>query len=314
MICLGIDTSNYTTSAALYDSETGKYASERELLSVGENMLGLRQSEAVFQHTVKLPRLMERLFERTSLQPDVIAVSTRPSEEDGSYMPCFLTGEGAARAAAAAFHVPVYRFSHQAGHIAATLVSSSNTGLLQQPFYAFHLSGGTTDALKVQPDALKIFRISRLGGSLDLKAGQAIDRVGKMLGLPFPAGKALDTLSLSGSRNYHCKPYFRDFSCSFSGVQNQCEKMLRNGEPKEEIANYCLTYICTAIRELTDRLISEDPSLPIVFSGGVSGNSLLQKTFSAAGYHAVFAQDGLASDNAVGIAFLGVEAAGRNQV
>ena len=111
MICLGIDTSNYTTSVALYNSETRRYESERELLSVGENMLGLRQSEAVFQHTVKLPQLMERLFQRTPIQPDVIAVSTRPSEESGSYMPCFLTGEGVARAAAAAFHIPLYRFS-----------------------------------------------------------------------------------------------------------------------------------------------------------------------------------------------------------
>ena len=312
MVSLGIDTSNYTTSAAIYDSETGAYDSERELLPVPPNALGLRQSDAVFQHTVKLPVILEALFRRNDLRPDVISVSVRPSDSEGSYMPCFLTGQGAARAISAAMDIPVYSFSHQAGHIAAVLLSDGQTELCNDPFYAFHLSGGTTDALFVTPDAENIFHVSRLGGSLDLKAGQAIDRVGKMLGLPFPAGKALDELSCKSKNKFYCKPFFKDVSCSFSGLENQCEKMLRNGELPEDIAKYCMTYICTAVEELTNRLIREDASLPIVYSGGVSGNSLLRQQISTK-YRAIFAQHGLASDNAAGVAWLGAEAAKRKR-
>lgn len=304
MICLGIDTSNYTTSVALYESETQYYDSERKLLAVPEGSLGLRQSDAVFQHTVQLPQLTEALFKRNSVCPDVISVSVRPSEEEGSYMPCFLTGESVARSIASAIHVPIFSFSHQAGHIAATLFSAKQESIICQPFYAFHLSGGTTDVLLVEPDPEKIFHISKIGGSLDLKAGQAIDRVGKMLGLSFPAGKALDELSRSSTKTFHCKPYFNGNACSFSGVENQCRMMLQNREAPEDIANYCLSYISTAIERLTDRITQKNTSLPVVYSGGVSGNSMLRQRLSKK-YHAVFAQDGLASDNAVGVAWLG---------
>ena len=304
MICLGIDTSNYTTSVALYDSETRQYDSERKLLSVPEGGLGLRQSDAVFQHTVQLPQLTETLFTRNRRCPDVISVSVRPSEEEGSYMPCFLTGHAVARSLGSAMQIPVYSFSHQAGHIAAALFSAQEEKLLTHPFYAFHLSGGTTDVLFVEPDPVNVIRITKIGGSLDLKAGQAIDRVGKMLGLPFPAGKALDALSCCSNKTYHCRPYFKDGSCSFSGVENQCREMRQKGELPEDIANYCLTYICTAIEILTASIMNNNDSLPLVYSGGVSANSMLRQRLNAK-YHAVFANIGLASDNAVGIAWLG---------
>lgn len=304
MICLGIDTSNYTTSAALYNAETGEYRSERKLLSVPAGGLGLRQSEAVFQHTVQLPEQIKKLFAGSDLRPDVVSVSVCPSEEPGSYMPCFLSGKSAALSMAAAFGVPVYTFSHQAGHIAAVLCSSGKTKLLDSAFYAFHVSGGTTDALIVEPDAERLFRIVKLGGSLDLKAGQAIDRVGKMLGLPFPAGKALDELASKSAVSYACNPYMRELSCSFSGLQNQAQTMIQKGETAENVAKYCISYVCSALMKITDAMIGNSQSLPIVFSGGVTGNSQIRSEFSAK-YNAVFAENGLASDNAVGIAWLG---------
>lgn len=304
MICLGIDTSNYTTSVALYNDATDTYTSVRELLPVPEGGLGLRQSDAVFHHTVKLPQLMEDLFAEAGVCPDLVAVSVRPSEEPDSYMPCFLAGRSAAVAVASAFGLPVYEFSHQAGHVAAALYSAGRTELLNEPFYAFHVSGGTTDALMVSPSAENVFSIKRLGGSLDLKAGQAVDRVGRLLGLPFPAGAALDALANESEEEFRCDPFTDGFSCSFSGVQNQCERMLKNGVPQADIAKYCITYVVSALMKMTDALTARDPALPLVFSGGVTSNSILRSEIKKK-YNAVFADKGLASDNAVGIAFLG---------
>ena len=151
MISLGIDTSNYTTSAALYDSGTDAMVSRRRLLTVKAGELGLRQSEAVFQHTLALPELIKEVFAAADARPQRIAVSVSPCDFEGSYMPCFMCGKGTAESMGAALGVPVKHFSHQAGHIAAALWSAGRTDLMERPFLAFHVSGGTTEAVLAQP-------------------------------------------------------------------------------------------------------------------------------------------------------------------
>ncbi len=304
MISLGIDTSNYTTSVAVYDGDTGEYRHTRRLLGVKDGETGLRQSDAVFKHTVQLPELAENLFSEVGRTPDVIAVSVSPRDAEGSYMPCFTVGACVARCAGAFFGVPVLPFSHQAGHIAAALVSARRLDLLEREFVAFHVSGGTTDAVTVTPDSEKIMKITQVASSLDLHAGQAVDRVGNMLGLPFPSGRELDELSRRSEKKYRIHPFIKDNSCSFSGVENKCRDMLKAGESSEDIAKYCIMYIESAIEKMTDGILRKHPGLPLVFSGGVMSNSLIREDF-AVKYDAVFAQDGLSADNAVGIAALG---------
>ena len=101
---IGIDTSNYTTSVALYDSETNSIVSKRKLLPVSDGQLGLRQSDAVFHHTQQLPVLFEELFADADVDVgDIKAVcaSFSPRKVQGSYMPCFTVGSGFARALSA---------------------------------------------------------------------------------------------------------------------------------------------------------------------------------------------------------------------
>lgn len=304
MISLGIDTSNYTTSAALYDSSSGVMISKRRLLKVKEGELGLRQSEAVFQHTLALPEIIKEVFSETKSVPETVAVSVSPCDFEGSYMPCFMCGKGVAEAISAALNIPVKFFSHQAGHISAVIYSSGKTELLSKEFLAFHVSGGTTEAVLVKPDGKKIFVTQKKAGSLDLKAGQAIDRVGKMLGLSFPAGAELDVLSRQSEKTYKIKPSIKDGCCSLSGLQNRCESMVKNNESPRDIAKYCISYILRALEEMTDNLLLTYKNMPVVFSGGVTGNSLIREHFTKK-YGAVFASQGLASDNAAGLAFLG---------
>lgn len=303
MKSLGIDTSNYTTSAALYDSVAGSITQERRLLKVKPGELGLRQADAVFQHTIALPEIIGALCKNGALTPDIIGVSVSPDEKEGSYMPCFMTGKGAADCMGSVFGVPVRYFSHQAGHIAAALYSAGRLDLLEREFIAFHVSGGTTQGLFVRPDKEKIVSIEKVAESLDLKAGQAIDRVGVMLGVDFPAGAKLDELSRRSTEKYKPHPFMRNGECSLSGLQNQCETMLKKGDTPENIANYCITYICEALSLMTESLLEKYPGRPVVYSGGVMSNSMIRERFTEK-FGAVFSAPGFSSDNACGTAVL----------
>ena len=163
---LGIDTSNYTTSCALYLPESGEVIQQKKLLPVKEGELGLRQSDAVFHHTVQLPELLEELLSDFNGRIVGAGVSDAPRRQEGSYMPCFLAGVNAAKAIALAGKLPLHRFSHQQGHIAAAVYSTNNSELFKERFLAFHVSGGTTDALLVTPDKNDIISAEMLASSL----------------------------------------------------------------------------------------------------------------------------------------------------
>ena len=303
MIALGLDTSNYTTSAAMYLPREGRLVQKKKLLPVEEGQMGLRQSDALFHHVRQLPEIVEQLRAECDASVTCVGASDRPQQVDGSYMPCFLAGIGAARELAAVLRVPCYHFTHQQGHVAAALYGTGHLDWMEKRFLAFHVSGGTTDALLVEPDADDLIRCRVVAHSRDLKAGQLIDRVGGMLGLRFPAGPALETLALQASGSYRPRASMNGMDCHLSGVQNQCEKLLRDGAPKEEVALFCLKSVEAAITEMTQALFDEFGKLPLVYAGGVMSNSLLKATLSER-FGGAFADPVYSADNAVGIAVL----------
>lgn len=304
---LGIDTSNYTTSAALFDSEANTIIQSKKLLPVKAGELGLRQSDAVFAHVKQLGDMVQNVFDEYREEITAIGVSTRPRDIDGSYMPCFLVGEMAANCLGAALKAPVLPFAHQQGHVAAALYSAGRLDLFRERFIAFHLSGGTTEALLVEPSAERIIRCTKIGGSMDLKAGQAVDRIGVMLGLPFPAGKYLEELALKSDRKFKIKPVMKGTECCLSGVENKCRKMLENGEKPEDIALFCLKSVEAALCGMTDATLSEYGKLPLVYAGGVMSNCIIRNTIENK-YGGIFAKPEFSSDNAAGIAVLAAEA------
>lgn len=300
---LGIDTSNYTTSLSVYNDETGEILQAKKLLPVKEGSLGLRQSDAVFHHTVQLPMMFDELFKERKFNLSGVGVSVSPRDEEGSYMPCFLAGHSAAKAVSSVNGIPLNTFSHQAGHIMAALYSSDSLDLIDKEFIAFHLSGGTTEALLVKPDKERIFNISLVAKTLDLKAGQAIDRVGVMLGLRFPCGKELDRLSLESDKTYKIKPTMKGADCCLSGIENKCGKMIENGEKPADVAKYCITYIERTLEEMTKSLLEKYGDMPLVYAGGVMSNSIISKSFNEK-FSGRFAKPDFSSDNAAGIAIL----------
>ena len=302
---LGIDTSNYTTSAALYDSDSGRVTQQKMLLPVKAGEKGIRQSDAVFHHTQQLPSIIAALRQAYGVPEGLAAVgaSVRPRSVDGSYMPCFTVGSGTARILADVMGITFAAFSHQEGHIAAALYSAGRLDLMKGTFIAFHVSGGTTEALLVKGDGLH-FKTKMIAQSLDLKAGQAIDRAAVMLGLPFPGGKYLEELALTCEEEVKYRPVMKGCDCSLSGIENQCRRMLTQGQPKEKIAKYCLTAVMNAIIAMTDALTVKYGDLPLVYAGGVMSNGLMRRAITARYPNAHFAAPDFSCDNAAGIAVL----------
>lgn len=301
MPVLGLDTSNYTTSAAVFDGQDGLNASR--LLTVKEGELGLRQSEALFQHVQRLPGQVEKLAQ-SGLLRDIRAVgaSTRPRAVEGSYMPCFLAGTSQGQSMAHLLGVPFFAVSHQQGHLAAAAWSAGHLELMDRPFLAWHLSGGTTELLRVWPDGVNV-QAEILGGTSDISAGQLIDRAGVMLGLQFPAGKALDQLYDSGS---DCKTYpvkLNGLTFSLSGMENKARQLHEKGAPAGEIARFVLDLVADVVLRTTQAAQKEYPGLPVLCSGGVASNRRLRQVMES-GCGALFSQPQYSTDNAMGVAIL----------
>ena len=303
MRVLGIDTSNYTTSAALAD-ENG-FRQERKILTVGQGECGLRQSNALFLHTVNLPEIMKALAPTEKI--DAVAYSAYPRDVEGSYMPCFLAGAAVAESMAAALGVPVYRFSHQAGHLMAAVKTCGNEEIGKGEFLAFHASGGTTELLHVTPNEAIGFHADIIGKTLDISAGQLVDRIGVMLGLTFPCGGELEKMAKRSTAKIPVNVCVREGNANISGAQNTAEKMLKNGASPEDIARFGILFAGKTILKMSEAARERYPDLPIIYAGGVMRNGIIKEMLAKNLPNVLFADTELSSDNAVGTAYLGLE-------
>ncbi len=297
-LCVGFDTSNYTTSAAWCDGLEGR--NESRILDVPKGALGLRQSDALFLHVKRLPEIVERLLDGRDLKnAAIVAASSRPRETEDSYMPCFLAGMCEAKTLAMSLGAKYMEFSHQQGHLAAAAWSAKHEELLDQPFLAWHLSGGTTELLYVVPDGTAV-HAEIIGGTTDISAGQLIDRTGVLLDLQFPAGKYVDELYYEADSASSFRVKINDLKFSLSGMENKVKSMIEKGEKNANIARFAVDTVASAVRRTTDEAKKRYPGLPVLCSGGVASNSVLRKVMS----DAYFALPEFSRDNAMGIAVL----------
>ena len=302
---VGFDTSNYTTSVALCDGAGQVLFNRKQLLSVGAGERGLRQSDALFAHVRNLPELLNDL--KDAIGDNRIAgvgCSTKPRNAEDSYMPCFLAGKNAAFAFTAGLGLPVQEFSHQEGHLMAAAYSSGHAEqLLTAPFAAFHVSGGTTDLLYVTPQK-DGFSIEILGGSADLNAGQAIDRVGVLMGLSFPAGREMEALANTYIGTLPpIKLSVKDGVCNLSGLENLASDLWNKTKDRAYVSRFVFAYLAKTLAKLTAFIDSEYPNVPILYAGGVMSNRFLQEELGKR-ENTYFAEPAFSSDNAAGIALL----------
>ncbi len=312
MLFCGIDTSNYTTSAALCDENGRVVANVKYPLPVKHGECGLRQSNAVFAHIKNLPHVFSDIGKLIGGEAiAAVGVSASPRDAADSYMPCFLAGVAAAEAFAAGSGAPLYRFSHQAGHIMAAYSTSGAAGEIGcGDFLAFHVSGGTTETLSVRQTD-DGFAISQIGGTEDLNAGQAIDRIGVMLGLDFPCGRQAEELAKRCSDDdITTKVSVKGLSCNLSGLQNVAEKMAASGVSPERICRFTFLFIAETLARVAANARLEHGELPIVWGGGVMSNSIIKSRLAQLG-NVYFAEPQFSADNAAGIALLCLKKHGR---
>ena len=302
---VGFDTSNYTTSAAVCDGDGRIVANLKIPLPVKQGQRGLRQSDAVFEHVRNLPPLMEKLSEALEgYDPVAVGVSVRPRDAEGSYMPCFLSGKSAAYAFAAARNIPVCELSHQNGHIMAALYSAGKTQLLGcERFIAFHVSGGTTEALLVTPKENGFF-VELVGNTADINGGQAIDRVGVAMGLDFPCGAALERLAAEYEGSILKRAVcVRDGICSLSGVENIAMKLYGETGDKRAVAAFVFDFLGRTLEKMCVDIMAKYGELPVIFAGGVMSSGLMRDRLSKC-CEAYFSEPQFSADNAAGIALL----------
>lgn len=293
---LGIDTSNYTTSIACVGEEQ---INLRRIIDIKEGMRGIRQSDGVFVHLKELPRLFEQMeIDKSRILS--IGVSVAPRRCEGSYMPVFVAGESFARVIAKALGVPMFRYSHQEGHIMAGILSGGFYELLKKPFLAVHLSGGTTEILRCEYKDSH-FETEIVGGTLDISAGQLIDRLGVKLGIKFPCGKEIDRISRECQEPaVVLKTSVKGGYINFSGMETRLLEMTETHSP-EVLAKSALLFVGESLSKAVNSCGTND----VLFVGGVSSNTILREYFAekipAKTY---FATPELSCDNAVGIAEL----------
>ena len=306
-VVVGLDTSCYTTSAAAVTVDGQVVASCRQLLPVKLGERGLRQSEGVFIHVRQLPGRLEEL--REFIRGDeIVAVcaSSRPRDEEESYMPVFQVGDAQARGLAAMLGVPCFSSTHQRGHVAAAMVDS---GIAPGDLLAVHLSGGTTELLSLRGEALTL-----LGGTLDLHAGQVVDRVGVALGLPFPAGPHLEKLALQGHAEARLPVSMAEggLRCHLSGAESQAQRWIASGAlSMEDIAMEVYDLLARTVARLILAGAAKTGIRQVLIAGGVASSALFRRLVterirkSDRGLRVCFGKPEYSGDNAVGAALIG---------
>ena len=305
-VFVGIDTSNYTTSLAISNDKGEIIHNFKLLLPVSDGERGLRQSDAVFAHTKHFKVISEKIREICNgLKVEAIGYSAFPRDVQGSYMPCFLTGEAVAQMLSAFLNIDAYAFSHQAGHIRAAIYSSEAS--VSDSFISFHVSGGTTEILYVRKSD-DYYKIEKIGESVDLHAGQAIDRIGVLLGIGFPCGREMEKLA---NQNKAIVPKSKicvnDFSCNLSGLENLAVKLYKETNDKALVCAYVFDFLGRTLEKITQNLRNKYENLPIIYAGGVMSNMIIQSRLNEAFDGVCFAKPEFSADNAAGIALLARE-------
>ncbi|GAB6173888.1 O-sialoglycoprotein endopeptidase [Paradesulfitobacterium aromaticivorans] len=333
---LGIDTSAYTTSLAVVN-EHGLIWEARRVLDVPQGETGLAQSAAFFQHVQNLPQLVQTIPSELWQDLGGVGVSMKPRPQEGSYMPVFTAGYAVAAGIASARGVTLFETTHQEGHVAAgiyscdlssnlregtsssqgTFLNSSVPVVVDDPNFskilAVHISGGTTELLLVEKESPGSFKIKILGGTTDLHAGQFVDRVGVLLGLPFPAGPALEKLAQQARPGAESllPSSVQGFDVSFSGVETAARRLLEQGTPPADVARAVEGCVARTISKLILEGIESTGIREVLIVGGVAANRYLREEIErrltkTGGKKAslYWAKPDWSRDNAIGVVLL----------
>ena len=229
------------------------------------------------KHIEAISGLADQALEQTGLTRDdidAVAVTYAPG-----LIGAVLVGVNFAKAAAMAMNKPLIPVHHIRGHIAANYLAYPD---LKPPFLCLVVSGGHTMIIEVQ-DYTKM-RI--LGTTLDDAAGECFDKVGRVLGMPYPGGAALDKAAQRGDETkYHlpvAKPGANPYDMSFSGLKTATLNLIHHAEQVGEeldIPSLCAAFTATVSETLVPRVVralEETGYKKVAVAGGVAANSRIR--------------------------------------
>ena len=307
MIALGIESSCDDTSVCILEREGAstrilslQHFSQEELL---RQWGGVIPEIAARNHCAKLPPLLASAFkEATVTLQDVslIGVTTMP----GLLGP-LLTGLNAAKTLSLLARLPLVPVNHLHAHLEAIHLSES----VPYPYLGLVVSGGHTLFLLAESE----HHFTLLGTTLDDAAGEAFDKGGKLLGLGYPAGRAIDELAAEGNIQKDLFPIGladkKDANFSYSGVKTALKNYLRQHPPQDfspqKLRDVCASYqhaIVEAIVLKTRIALQKCANLPIVVGGGVACNRRLRMRMQEEFPGALFVEPRFCTDNGAMIA------------
>lgn len=311
---LGIDTSCYTTSLAVAAGNE-VMADVRRMLPVPPGSRGLRQADGFYHHHRALPQLITELKQTFSdfTALDAIAYSKAPRPVNDSYMPVFTAGEDVAITLAEVLGIPLIPLTHQEGHVCAASWGANFDE--SQPFLAVHLSGGTTEILKISPRGFR-YSIELLSATKDISAGMLIDRTGVMMGFGFPAGQAVDKTACECSCPDPDFPIcVRQGHVNFSGLENSAKRLYEMDQNVDGVSLGIMSAITRSIAKmLFDASIATGINR-VLFSGGVASSNYIRRHLKDSKKLSLiepfFCKGKYSVDNAVGIAIMGARIHGK---
>jgi N6-L-threonylcarbamoyladenine synthase len=320
MLVLGIESSCDETAAAVVDSEKLLSATLATQHDVHERFGGVVPELASRRHMENIVPLVQGALEsagKTLDDLEGVAVTCAPG-----LVGSLLVGISMAKGIAYAKDIPLIGVNHLEGHLNAALMEY---GEIPLPYVGLVVSGGHTSIYSVK----NFGDYELLGATRDDAAGEAFDKVAKLLGLGYPGGPAIDRAAAKGDPKAFrfSKPKFtsramrgikpREFDFSFSGIKTAVLDIFRKNEKNGKISEDMTCDLAASFQEtvaniLTDRLIDAAgarSAMAVVLSGGVAANrrlrAMLIEKCEASGIKPFIPAMKLCTDNAAMIAFVG---------
>jgi len=279
MNILGIETSCDETAAAVYGSD-GLQSNVIASQAIHHQYGGVVPELASREHIrLILPIIRQSLDEAnlTLQQIDGIAVTYGPG-----LVGSLLVGLNMAKALAYALRIPFIGINHIEGHLFSVSLNRHN---LKVPFIALVISGGHTQLVLVK----ELGQYEILGRTLDDAAGEAFDKISKMLNLGYPGGPLIDKLSIQGNDKFAQFPRSllkeQGYNFSFSGLKTAVLYFLRRiseTDQKKHVADIAASFQAALVEVLIEKTIAASRNYGIqniVLAGGVARNSYLRKLF-----------------------------------
>ncbi|MDC5328174.1 tRNA (adenosine(37)-N6)-threonylcarbamoyltransferase complex transferase subunit TsaD [Acinetobacter baumannii] len=309
MIVLGLETSCDETGLALYDSELGLRGQVLySQIKLHAEYGGVVPELASRDHVRKLIPLMNQLLEQSGVKKqkiDAVAYTRGPG-----LMGALMTGALFGRTLAFSLNKPAIGVHHMEGHMLAPLLSSQPP---EFPFVALLVSGGHTQLMA----AHGIGQYELLGESIDDAAGEAFDKVAKMMNLPYPGGPNIAKLALSGDPlafEFPRPMLHQGLDFSFSGLKTAVSVQLKklNGENRDaDIAASFQEAIVDTLVKKSVKALKQTGLKRLVIAGGVSANlrlrEQLETSLAKIKAQVYYAEPALCTDNGAMIAFAGYQ-------